>query len=69
MTDWVISFRMQGNRLVVSEEVEHALGSGSKGVIALETAIVTHGELRSNIPEVNTEAEDQRIICRYALPR
>ncbi|KAJ9095686.1 hypothetical protein QFC21_005558 [Naganishia friedmannii] len=32
-----------GDRLVVSEEVEHALETGSSGVVALETAIVTHG--------------------------
>ncbi|KAJ9114730.1 hypothetical protein QFC22_005606 [Naganishia vaughanmartiniae] len=31
-----------GDRLVVAEEVEHALETGSSGVVALETAIVTH---------------------------
>lgn len=36
---------LQGDKLVVSEEVEHALESGSAGVVALETAIVTHGQL------------------------
>lgn len=29
---------------MVSEEVEHALETGSSGVVALETAIVTHGQ-------------------------
>lgn len=37
------SANSQGSRLVVTKEVEHALETGSKEVIALETAIVTHG--------------------------
>jgi pseudouridine-5'-phosphate glycosidase/pseudouridine kinase len=34
----------QGDRLVISPEVVDALETGSKGVVCLETAIVTHGE-------------------------
>jgi pseudouridine-5'-phosphate glycosidase/pseudouridine kinase len=40
----------QAGRLVVTEEVEHALETGTKGVIALETAIVTHGSSTRLIP-------------------
>jgi hypothetical protein len=35
---------IQGDRLVILPEVEEALETGSKGVVCLETAIVTHGE-------------------------
>lgn len=34
---------VQNGRLVVSEEVEHALQSGDP-VVALESTIITHGE-------------------------
>lgn len=34
---------IQNGRLVVSEEVEHALESGEP-VVALESTIITHGE-------------------------
>lgn len=34
---------LQGPRLVISEEVENALRTHDRGVVALETAIVTHG--------------------------